>query len=101
VLIWSEFRHFETRPQDFLAFGRSVALRLRSKPEAELPFQEWLMLGNVAAVQFYISDSSRVQFAYVLDAIRPLHLAVSVPHWAWQREVHAVESMLGSIHKVP
>ena len=111
VLVFSHFQRHEHKPADFIAFARSYAEKLRSKEppapqigdlgeKGELPSQEWLTLGGVPAVQYYTSDSTRIQFAYVVDTDRPLHIAISVPRAVWPEEVHNVESMLGTVKKV-
>ena len=100
VLVFSHFQRHEHKPADFIAFARSYAEQLRSEPTRELPSQEWLTLGGVPAVQYYTSDSTRIQFAYVVDTDRPLHIAISVPRAVWPEEVHNVESMLGTVKKV-
>ncbi len=99
VLVLSSYRNFPERASDFLTFGRDYGTDYRaSRPGTDVS-EEWLKLGGVPAVQFYSADSLRVQFGFVLDADRPLHLAVSAPRAAWATEVHAIESVLGTIQK--
>ncbi len=99
VLIFSHFRDHDRKSKDFVGFANRYSDALRARPNAGSPSLEWLTLGGIPALQVYTMDSLRVQFMYVLDVARPMHLAVSVPRGAWPQEVHAVESMLGTLRK--
>lgn len=101
VLVLSTYRNFPERVTDFLTFGQNYGTGFRASRAGLENSEEWLKLGGVPAVQFYSADSLRVQFGFVLDADRPLHLAVSAPRAAWATEVHAIESVLGTIQKSP
>jgi hypothetical protein len=77
---------------------RFVDVFSADKPQGTVR-EEWLLLGDCPAVQLLIQDSVRVQFKFLLDAKVPVGLDFSVPRSAWEEEVRAVESSLGTIRK--
>jgi hypothetical protein len=100
VLVLSRFRHYTDSLVNFAGFARQYETEFRrshSNPEAAV---EWLTLSEIPAVQFYTSDSLRVQFMFLLSSDPPLNLAVSVPRRSWRDEVRSVESMLGTVRRI-
>jgi len=95
----------------FVGAGASVlvATTFRTKPEAAEAYraarpsldvqEEWLLLGGIHAVQLLAMDTLRVQFKFLIESEPVVGLDYSVPRAAWEQEVRAVESSLGTIRK--
>jgi hypothetical protein len=62
--------------------------------------EEWLLLGGIHAVQLLGMDTLRVQFKFLVESDPVVGLDYSVPHAAWEQEVRAVESSLGTIRRL-
>jgi hypothetical protein len=93
------FRAGPTADEGFVGWARRFVETTRSANPNATVEEEWLLIGQVRAVQLYTVDSLRVQFKFLLDAPTPVGLDFSVPRPAWEYEVRSIESSLGTLRK--
>ncbi|MBI5060256.1 hypothetical protein HZB60_10815 [candidate division KSB1 bacterium] len=84
---------------NFLPWARDLVAELRSVRSGQDIREEWLLFGDLAGVQVYAADSTRVQFSILLDTRPITGLDYIVPRAHWEHQVRSVESSLGTIRR--
>ncbi len=99
VLLVTSFANEDIQKEGFVDWARRFAENFyAANPYADTR-EEWLLLGDIPAVQLYAADSLRVQFKFLLDLKTPMGLDYSVPLGVWTEVAKSVESSLGTIRK--
>jgi len=99
VLIGTTFAAVLKAGEIFSDWARRFVHHYRAVHEGQTIEEEWLLLGDVRAVQLRSVDSLRVQFKFLIDGNPPVGLDYSIPRAQWETEGRAVESSLGTIHR--
>jgi len=99
VLLATTFRTKPEAAEGFTGWARRYVEAYRAaRPSLDVQ-EEWLLLGGIHAVQLLAMDTLRVQFKFLIESEPVVGLDYSVPRAAWEQEVRAVESSLGTIRK--
>jgi hypothetical protein len=99
VLVATTFRTKPEAAEGFTGWARRYVEAYRAaRPSLDVQ-EEWLLLGGIHAVQLLAMDTLRVQFKFLIESDPVVGLDYSVPRAAWEQEVRAVESSLGTIRK--
>jgi hypothetical protein len=99
ILIATTYRVKPAAAEGFTGWTHRYLKAYRAAhPEINLQ-EEWLLLSNAHAVQLMAMDTLRVQFKFLIESDPVVSLDFSVPRTAWEKEVRAVESSLGTIRK--
>jgi len=99
VLVAVTFRAKPGPAEGFTGWARRYVEAFRSvRPGLDVQ-EEWLLIGGIHAVQLLAMDTLRVQFKFLIESDPVVGLDYSVPRAAWEQEVRAVESSLGTIRK--
>jgi hypothetical protein len=99
ILIATSFRTKPEAAEGFSGWARRYVEAYRSaRPGLDVQ-EEWLLLSGIHAVQLLAMDTLRVQFKFLIESDPVVGLDYSVPRAAWEQEVRAVESSLGTIRK--
>ena len=99
VLVATTFRTKPGPSEGFTGWARRYVEAYRAaRPGLDVQ-EEWLLLGGIHAVQLLAMDTLRVQFKFLIESDPVVGLDYSVPRAAWEGEVRAVESSLGTIWK--
>ncbi len=61
---------------------------------------EWMLVRDLPVVQLFASDSLRVHFSFLCDVPGIAGLDYVVPKSAWESQVRAVESSIGSARRM-
>ena len=99
VLVATTYKSKPAVTEGFTGWTRRYLKIYRSAhPQLDIQ-EEWLLLGDLHAVQLMAMDTLRVQFKFLIESDPVVSLDYSVPRAAWEQEVRAVESSLGTIRK--
>lgn len=94
------FRRELTSNRDFPVWAGQQSIHVRAaNSQAEIS-EKWLRLNGIRAVHFVLADSLRLRFKVLAEGTQPVALEYSVPQAQLQSVMHAVESSIGSLHRV-
>lgn len=99
VLVATTYNWKPAAAEGFTGWMRRYLKTYRSaRPQVDIQ-EEWLLLGDLHAVQLMAMDTLRVQFKFLIESDPVVSLDYSVPRAAWEKEVRSVESSLGTVRK--